>query len=109
MVTTDPVAFRAFQAKLRADRARVEAALSALVQAGPRSLAFPDRRRPEERLFVHLDTYPGRLGCWRVTRLAPDAGELAPFGHFASTTFAAALREAWEHGADLSSPLERAP
>jgi hypothetical protein len=98
--------FRAFQAQLLAEMERVDARIAEIVGAGAKPVAFVGQH--QDVYMVHLDTYPERLGLWRITRLIELNGRLEPAGHVASTTFDTAIREAWENGADLFSVYQEA-
>jgi hypothetical protein len=90
-----------FLVRYRLDRLRKRAARVALLRAMggvPTPFAAPCFG-PHEGItvVVHRDTYPDRVGQWRVTRF--EAGE--SFGHFEAVDFNEALSEAQTWRAEL--------
>lgn len=90
-----------FLVRYRLDRLRKRAARVALLRAMggvPTPFAAPCSGTYEgTTIVVHRDTYPGRVGQWRVTRF--EAGE--PFGHADAADFHEALSEAQAWRAEL--------
>jgi hypothetical protein len=85
----------AFTAALAKGRARKR------IAAGPeRALQIPSAHG--WTLLIHRDTYPGREGCWRLTRF--DGAE--PFGHTECSSWQGAVTEAGFWGAQYELAVE---
>jgi len=81
-----------------------DAAIAALLAGGERPRIMHGECGGPITLFIHRDTYPERVGMWRLTRF--DAtGE--PFGHTDCSSFESALREAAHWGVDLVAEMLR--
>ena len=79
-----------------------EATVVRLLAAGPRALVIPGECGGPITLMIHRDTYPGRVGKWRLTRADGDG----PFGHTEAETWEGAVREAKHWGARYEEARE---
>lgn len=91
-----------FLLKQRRRRRDRERRISALAE-NPRPLAFCRSPASLGHALIHLDTYPGRRGMWRVTWLSPE-GE--PSGLNDARDFRHALELAVDDGCTLIEPME---
>ncbi len=92
----------AWFASLRERRARSDRAIHKFAEeAKERVVAIPGKYGIT--LVVHRDTYPDRLGQWRVTRFEHWEGDPEPTGHAVAESYEQAVQEAVrEWGGDLT-------
>lgn len=88
----------ASMARLEQSKARIEE-----IKNDPKVRAFADRYGNKSTYLVHQDSYPGHEGWWRVTAIDEHG---SPYGHVASQTYEAVLREAHFLGANIASEID---